>query len=232
MGNYSYSKQRNLYDVDICMLIDKAGSMQPIIDTVKSNALHLHDDIKRIIEVKDKSISNLRVRVMAFGDYSKDGSKAFYGCDFLQMPDKADLLRQYVNSIRAEGGSGEPEDGLEALAFGIRSKWSTGNNKKRHIICLFTNASSHDLGFGRSVPGYTEGAPKSYEELICMWGTPQLPGEMDPYAKRLLLFAPDCSYWSRIAREWDNTFFIPVASEYGLGGVSYQSMLYAIGNSI
>ena len=232
MGNFSYTKQSNLYDVDICMIIDKTGSMRPIIDTVKANALRLYDDIKRDMAVKDRIISNLRVRVMAFGDYKEDGSKAFYGCDFLQMPDKADLLKQCVNSIRADGGGDEPEDGLEALAFGIRSRWCTGNNKKRHVICLFTDASSHDLGFGRSVPGYPEDAPKSYEELMCMWGTPQFPGEMDPYAKRLLLFAPDCSYWSRIAREWDNTILRPVASGKGLGDVSYQSMLDTIGNSI
>ena len=38
MGNYSYSKQSAMYDVDVCMLIDKTGSMRPIIDTVKANA--------------------------------------------------------------------------------------------------------------------------------------------------------------------------------------------------
>ena len=123
MGNYSYSKQSAMYDVDVCMLIDKTGSMLPIIDTVKANALRLYDDIKRDMAVKGKNISNLRVRVMAFGDYKADGAEAFYGCDFLHMPDQAELLKQCVNSIRAEGGGDEPEDGLEALAFGIRSKW-------------------------------------------------------------------------------------------------------------
>lgn len=234
MGNYEYTKQSNLYDVDVCILIDKTGSMRPIIDMVKAKALHLYDDIKRGMAVKDKEkiISNFRVRVMAFGDYKADGAKAFYGCDFLQMPHQADLLNQCVKSIRPEGGGDDPEDGLEALAFGIRSKWCTGNNKKRHIICLFTDTSSHDLGYGRSVPGYPEDAPKSYEELMCMWGTPQFPGEMDPYAKRLLLFAPDCSYWPKIAREWDNAILMPVEDGNGLRDVSYQSMLDMIYNSI
>lgn len=232
MGNFSYSKQPNLYDVDVCLLIDKTGSMRPIIDTVKENALHLYDDIKCDMAVKNKRISNFRVRVMAFGDYIADGSKAFYGCDFLQMPDKAELLEQCVNSIQADGGGDDPEDGLEALAFGIRSKWCTGNNKKRHIICLFTDAPAHDLGFGHSTPGYPEDAPKSYEELMCMWGTPQFPGEMDPYAKRLLLFAPECSYWSKIAEEWESAIITPVANGRGLDEVSYQCLLDTISNSI
>ncbi|MDO4621208.1 MAG: vWA domain-containing protein [Lachnospiraceae bacterium] len=232
MANFKYTRQNEMYDVDVCMLIDKTGSMRPIIDTVKQNALHLYDDIKRDMTEKGKNISNLRVRVMAFGDYAADGAEAFYGCDFLNMPEQAELLEQCVNSIRAEGGGDEPEDGLEALAFGIRSPWCTGNNRKRHIICLFTDASAHDLGNGRSEAGYPEDAPKSFEELMIMWGTAQYPGEIDPYAKRLLLFAPDCSYWSRIAREWDNTILMPVASGKGLHDVTYQSMLNTISNSI
>lgn len=99
MGNYSYSKQSAMYDVDVCMLIDKTGSMRPIIDTVKANALRLYDDIKKDMAVKGKNISNLRVRVMAFGDYKEDGAKAFYGCDFLHMPDQAELLAQCVLSF-------------------------------------------------------------------------------------------------------------------------------------
>ena len=67
---------------------------------------------------------------------------------------------------------------------------------------------------------------------MCMWGTPQFPGEMDPYAKRLLLFAPDCSYWPKIAREWDNAILMPVEDGKGLRDVSYQSMLDMIYNSI
>ena len=230
--NQKYTKQTSQYDVDICLLIDKTGSMRPIIDTVKENALRLYDDIKEDMRSKDKVISNLRVRVMAFGDYVADGASAFYGCDFLHMPDQAALLSQCVNSIRAGGGGDEPEDGLVALSYGIRSKWCTGNNKKRHIICLFTDASAHDLGHGSDVPGYPASAPKSYEELMCMWGTQKFRGEMDPYAKRLLLFAPDNSYWSRIAREWNNTVFRSVTSGIGLGDVSYRSMLDTIGNSI
>lgn len=233
MENYTYSKQKSLkYDVDICLLIDKTGSMYPIIDTVKANALRLYGDIVRDLEERKKCITNLRIRVMTFGDYMEDGADAFYGCDFLQMPEQAALLEQCVNSIRAEGGGDIPEDGLEALAFGIRSEWCKGNNRKRHIICLFTDAPPHDLGHGRSVPGYPADAPTSLAELRSMWGTDGYPGEMDQYAKRLLLFAPDCEAWAQIAREWNQVVLRPVVSDKGLGDVSYQEMLDKISNSI
>lgn len=232
MQNFQYTKQSNSYDVDICLVIDKTGSMRPIIDTVKQNALRLYDDIRDNMAAKGKVISNLRVRVVCFGDYAADGAGAFYGCEFLMMPEQAPLLKQCVESIRAEGGGDEPEDGLEGLAFGIRSRWCAGNNKKRHIVCVFTDAPAHDLGFGKATPGYPDDAPKTYEELLCMWGTPQFPGEMDPYSKRLLLFAPNTSYWQRIAKEWDNTVLMPVASATGLRDVTYQSVLDTVGNSI
>lgn len=232
MANFNYSRQSGSYDVDICLVIDKTGSMRPIIDTVKNNALRLYDDIKENMSAKGKTINNMRVRVMFFGDYIADGAEAFYGCDFLDMPDNAEVLKQCVESARAIGGGDNPEDGLEALAFGIRSKWCNDSNKKRHIICLFTDDNAHDLGYGSSVEGYPQNAPKTYEELLCMWGTAQFPGEMDPFAKRLLLFAPKMGYWERIAKEWENTVMLPVSTANGLRDVTYQSVLDTVGNSI
>lgn len=232
MANFQYSRQSSNYDVDICLVIDKTGSMLPILETVKQNALRLYDDIKQNMSAKGKIINTMRVRVLFFGDYVADGAEAFYGCDFLEMPEQALLLKQCVESARAYGGGDDPEDGLEALAFGIRSKWCSGNSKKRHIICLFTDDNAHDLGFGKAVAGYPQNAPKSYEELLCMWGTAQFPGEMDPYAKRLLLFAPNKGYWQRIAKEWENTVLMPVETAKGLRDVTYQSVLDTVGNSI
>lgn len=229
MGQFTESNKS--YAVDICLVIDKTASMEPLIDTVKENALRLHTDIAAAMKAKDKELSDLRIRVLCYGDYKEDGASAFYGCDFLKMPEQNELLKQCVNSIKAEGGGDIPEDGLEALAFAIRSNWVQCEGKRRHIICVFTDASCHDLGFGKDVPGYPEDAPRDFDELTRMWGHGQYRGEMDQSAKRLLLFAPDESYWKKIRRGWNNCV-LRIPQELGLQDVTYSEMLNTIANSI
>ena len=232
MSVYQHRRVRYDYDVDICLVIDRTGSMRPILDTVKQNALGLHRDIEMKMTAKDKRISSLRVRIIAYGDYAADGPAAITGCDFLDLPERSATLEACVSGIRAEGGGDIPEDGLEALAFAIRSKWNRSPGKQRHIICLFTDAPAHDLGFSARAPGYPASAPKTYEELSAMWGYTQFPGDMDPYAKRLLLFAPDEGWWQRIRTEWENCVLRPADLEGGLSDVTYGEMLDTIVNSI
>lgn len=220
------------YDVDICLVIDRTGSMWPIIDTVKENALSLHRDITARMQAKGKTVTGLRVRVIWFGDYLADGPGAMVASDFLTLPEQNAALEQCVSGIRAEGGGDIPEDGLEALAFAIRSRWCQGTAKKRHIICLFTDAPAHALGFGAAAEGYPASAPKDFDELTDMWGFGQYPGEMDSYAKRLLLFAPDDGWWHRIRTEWENTILRPADPDGGLEDVGYAEMLDTIANSI
>ncbi len=220
------------YDVDICLVIDRTGSMRPIINTVKNNALNLHKDITARMRAKGKTVSSLRVRVIWFGDYLADGPNAMAASDFLVLPEQNAILEQCVSGIQAVGGGDIPEDGLEALAFAIRSKWGKTAGKKRHIICLFTDAPAHDLGFGAKAEGYPASAPKNFDELSDMWGFAQYPGEMDSYSKRLLLFAPDEGWWHRIRTEWENCILRPTSLDSGLEDVGYTEMLDTIANSI
>ena len=60
------------YNIDICLCIDKTGSMSPIINTVKDNALNLYRDIRNSLEEKGKHVNRLRVKVIWFGDYKAD----------------------------------------------------------------------------------------------------------------------------------------------------------------
>ena len=220
------------YDVDVCLVIDKTGSMRPIMDTVKSNALNLYSDVKNSLEKKGKHVGKFRIRVIWFGDYLADEEPMLLS-DFLNMPDEVETYQEFVNAVRPAGGGDAPEDGLEALAYAIRSAWCRTGWKRRHIIALFTDAPAHELGFGKSDPNYPKsGMPADFGELTEMWGDEDYPGEMDISAKRLLLFAPDKSYWHTIANAWENVVIHPVADATGLEDVSYQAMLDAIVNSV
>ncbi len=233
MSVYQHRRFSYDYEVDICLVIDRTGSMRPILDTVKHNAVNLHRDIKARMELKGKTVSALRVRVIAFGDYAADGPEAIIGSEFMALPEQTGSLEACVEGIRAEGGGDIPEDGLEALAFAIRSKWTTGGTKRRHIIVLFSDAPTHDLGHGRSNPLYpADMMPRDFAELSSWWGFSARPGEMDDSAKRLVLFTPDTSYWKKIREEWNNVTLVPVKAAKGLEEIAYETVFSNITNSI
>ena len=221
------------YNIDICLVIDKTGSMKPIINTVKQNALNLYSDITNSLERKQKHVGRLRVRVIWFGDYVADGDQAMLVSPFLTMPEDMEKFRDFVNGVTAHGGGDIPEDGLEALTYAMRSDWCRDGWKRRHIIALFTDAPAHDLGHCASARNYPRhGMPATFGELAEMWGDEDDPGEMDALAKRLLLFTPDSSYWHTIRLCWENAIHRTVAEATGLQAVTYQVMLDAIVNSV
>lgn len=225
--------QFGAYNIDICLCIDKTGSMRPIIDTVKHNALNLYTDIKSSLESKGKHVDRLRIRVIWFGDYIADGDKAMIGSPFLTMPGDMAQFQEFVNGVTAHGGGDVPEDGLEALAYAMRSDWCKDGWKRRHIIALFTDAPAHDLGHCKSSRYYpAHGMPADFAELSEMWGDEDNPGEMNYQAKRLLLFAPNTSYWETMQKCWENAVLRTAHEATGLQDISYQVMLDTIVHSV
>ena len=228
----SFSNQVGDYNIDICLCIDKTGSMRPIIDTVKDNALNLYQDIRDSLNAKGKNVNRLRIRVIWFGDYVADKNPMVLS-PFLTLPDDTARFENFVRSIEASGGGDTPEDGLEALAYAIRSDWCQDGWRKRHIIALFTDAPAHELGFCKASSLYPKsGMPADFGELSEMWGDEDDPGEMDYHAKRLLLFAPDVSFWNTISNCWENAVIRTAQEATGLKDVSYQVMLDTIVNSV
>ena len=134
-SNYSLK-----YNVDIVMCIDATGSMNGILDTVKSNALNFYGDLINSMRKKGKQVNDMRIKVIAFRDYVADGENAMLATDFFRMPEEQEEFRDLVNTISACGGGDEPEDGLEALAYAIRTDWTRDGDKRRHVIVVWTDA--------------------------------------------------------------------------------------------
>ena len=220
------------YNVDIVYCIDATASMQPILDTVKNNAINFYDDFKKTMNKKQKPIGKLRIRVVAFRDYYYDGDEAMLVTDFFEMPGQADDLKACLNSIVADGGGDDPEDGLEGLAYSMKSNWCKDSGKKRHVIVVYSDDATHDLGFGKSVPNYPQGMPRDFDELTRWWGNAANPGVMDNSAKRLLLFTPDKPSWNTIRETWNNCIHYESDAGNGLEEVDYEQILSAICNSI
>lgn len=221
------------YTVDMVFCIDATGSMEDfsgsqtkIINLVKQNAINFYSDLNEAMTAKRKTVRQLRVRIVAFRDYVADGDQAMLVTDFFLLPQQAKEFEACINSIHADGGGDIPEDGLEALAYAIKSKWTTETAKKRHVIVVWTDAGTHDLGYGKRSKYYPKGMPNDLSELNDWWD------DMNENAKRLIMFAPDDSHWNYISRNWDNVVHYPSAAGNGLAEKSYGEILNAIANSV
>ena len=149
-GSYggAHNGQYMDYTVDMVFCIDATGSMEDftgsqkkIINMVKQNALNFYNDFSGVMSAKGKKAR--QVRVIAFRDYRADGEHAMMVTDFFCLPQQEKEFEACINSIHADGGGDIPEDGLEALAYAIKSKWTNEGAKKRQVIVVWTDAGTH-----------------------------------------------------------------------------------------
>lgn len=221
------------YTVDMVLCIDATGSMenqtggqQRIINMVKQNALNFYDDMIKKMAEKHKPMAQLRVRVIIFRDFIADGADAMKGTGFYLLPQQTKEFEECINGIHADGGGDIPEDGLEALAYAMKSPWTTHGAKKRQVIVVWTDAGTHELGYGKSSPYYPKGMPANLAELEDWWD------EMDDYAKRLIIYAPDTNYWNYISENWEKVYHVPSAAGDGMSEHDYSEILDLITNTI
>lgn len=222
------------YTVDMVFCIDATGSMEDtdggedrIINMVKKNALNFYGDFTDMMNGKGKRVRQLRIRVVAFRDYIADGDEAMLVTDFFNLPHQTNDFEKCIKSISAMGGGDIPEDGLEALAYAIRSNWTTQGSKKRQVIVVWTDAGTHPLQYGNRCVNYPNGMPQNMAELSDWWDE-----YMNPNYKRLVIFAPDEEGWSYISQNWDNVVHFPSVAGNGLAERSYSDILNVLGNSI
>ena len=218
------------YSVDLALCIDATGSMSPVIELVKANALRFHGDVLRAMTSKQKRIDELRARVVVFRDLHEDGADALAASPFYPLPRSRAEFAAFLAPVSAHGGGDEPESGLEALATAMRSDWVRSGDRRRHVLVMWTDACAHRLedAVRRATPGYPRGLPRSFAALSAAW-----EGElMDRTAKRLLLYAPDVAPWTDIQESWESVVHIVSRAGQGLGEVDYAEVLETIANSI
>ncbi|MER7621588.1 vWA domain-containing protein [Streptomyces sp. NPDC126503] len=230
-GQYQGNLQ---YAVDLALCIDATGSMSPVLDTVKSSALQFHQRLDDVMAKKGKSISQLRLKVIAFRDFGDDPSDAIEETDFLHLPAQSGAFEEFVGGIDAGGGGDIPESGLEALALAINSPWETGLDRRRHVIVMFTDAPAHPLGtVGAGAATYPRHIPRTMDDLFEQWGYARSQTSvMEQSAKRLVLFAPEEAPWSEIAEEWDLTLHFASKAGEGLEEFEMDEIIETIANSL
>jgi hypothetical protein len=223
------------YAVDIVFCIDTTGSMQPVLENVKSSAISFHDRLSTVMAEKGKSISQLRVKVIAFRDFGDRADDAISTTEFLTLPEGVEIYEKFVRDLTPSGGGDAPESGLEALALAVRADWERGLDRRRHVIVMFTDAPAHPLASPAAVAcsTYPQAIARSEDDLFEEWGYQSSQSAvMENSAKRLLLFAPDMEPWRGIADNWNNTIFFPSQAGEGLSEWEMDEIIQTIVNSL
>ena len=218
------------YAVDIVFCVDVTGSMTPILDQVKANALRFYSDVQSNLTAKGKSIDELRVRVVAFRDIVADGEAALQESPFYALPADETQYSGFVNGLVAEGGGDAPESGLEAVALAMTSPWTTRGDRRRQVIVVWTDQPAHPLDATALSGEFAERVPADFSALTDLWEDPQ--GPLGSSSKRLILFAPDGPGWSDISGVWENVVHHPSQAGGGLSDVDYGTIIDSIGNSV
>jgi hypothetical protein len=228
--------QGNLrYAVDIVMCIDVTGSMRPVLDSVKDSALSFHERLERMMAEQGKSVSQLRLKIIAFRDFGDNADDAVEETDFLVFPEQAADFEKFVRHLEPSGGGDRPESGLEALALAINSPWERGLDRRRHVIALFTDAPAHPLGMpdALAAPGYPHHLPRTMDDLFEQWGYARSQAAvMENSAKRLVLFAPEEEPWAAIAEDWNFTMFFPSRAGDGLEEFEMDQIIHTIAHTL
>jgi len=221
------------YCIDVAIPMDATGSMSPIIEEVKSNAVNFCHRFHEAMEATGKSVSKLRIKVIPFRDYKADGSKAMDESPFFELPEQNEEFKSYVDGISAMGGGDEPENSLEALSLAMRSDWTTEGAKRRHVIPLFTDASAHPLQSPACMknPLYPEDMPADLAELGDRWNGIGQDGMPEPNAARLVLFTPNVKPWCDM-QTWNNVWVSFSQAGTGLNEVDMDMAIQLLVNSV
>ena len=218
------------YAVDIVFCVDVTGSMTPILDQVKANALRFYGDVQSNLTAKGKAIDELRVRVVAFRDIVADGEAALQESPFFELPAEETGFSGFVNGLVAEGGGDAPESGLEAVALAMTSPWTTRGDRRRQVIVVWTDQPAHSLDASAVPPAFAGRVPADFSALTDVWEDPQ--GPLGSSSKRLIVFAPDGPGWSDISGVWENVVHHPSQAGSGLSDIDYGTIIDSIGNSV
>ena len=212
------------YNVDIVRCIDATGSMSPIIEEVKTNALSFYKKFVAEMDEANKRVEQLRIKVIVFRDYECD-TEPMTQSEFFVLPDENDAFESFVRGITASGGGDGPENGLEAIALALKSDWVTTGSKRRHVILMFSDAPALELGQRSGSPKYPSGMPANLQELGDWWeGTAQIGTFEASKCGRLVVFAPDAYPWSDM-QTWNNYWHTPSSGGTGLEDVDIDAAI-------
>lgn len=215
-------------NVDVVLCIDATGSMSPVLDMVKDSATSFYDTLIEALAEKNRAIENLRVKVIAYRDFTCDGDDSIEESNFFNLPEQNDEFKKFVRKISARGGGDAPETTLDAISIAMKSDWVKQGTKKRHIIMVWTDAPTKKPTGGC---GIVDGIPNSMEKFVEWWMDPQT-AIMDQSAKRLVIFAPKSDTWDVVTENFDLCYFSETELGSGMTGCDLEMVMATLSNTV
>lgn len=192
--------------VEIVICLDVTGSMEGVINDIKTNLAGLYQNITAEYQSRGLTIYDIRIKIVAFRDFYDRAAPAIEVSPFYYLPNEKNQYQSVMDSLPATGGGDIPESSLEALAVGIMSDWDNTKNKNQ-LVVLITDAPPHPLEMNtdNKPAGYPKNIPQTLDDLRNLW-------ESGIYiknsGKKLLLVTPDCQDWQDINDSWTMVWFI------------------------
>lgn len=207
-------------NVDIVFVIDASKSMEALIQGLQQRADSLYDEFLEACAYNVKSINRIKFKVIWYQDFFIDGDDTYGESGFFEMPDERMRFNEYLNSIRACGGSNYYRPGLAVLSSELSSDFVQEGDKRCHIIIHFTDAASYTFEKMKNlkekcqinndmIVKVLEDIPNGYEGFLCKWEECKYPN-LDKLGKRLLLIAPEVYPWDVLEVELDYTMRMPI----------------------
>lgn len=149
-------------DVEIVLIADATGSMQPTISGVQDNMRDFMDDVVAELNSRGAPIGDIRIKFSFYRDFFADADLRWTGPEmelqagledrgplyeskFFALPDERDEMDNYIDFFEANGGGSYAESGLEAISYAMNdSDWGDGAENVR-IIMLWTDAPNRTL---------------------------------------------------------------------------------------
>lgn len=208
-------------NIDIVFCVDTSKDMAPFVSEFKENA---HTTYKRFLKLYEDAgigFTNLRVKIITFGDCTLEGDSICESKFFTLNDEKEhEEFNRYVHKIEVGCGGEEKRNSLDAWLRAMKSDWTKGT-VRRHVIIMFTDAPAKPLA-----EKMNESLDESIVAIKKHWE------EMNTRSKRFILYAPDCEPWTDIDA-WDYSVFrTPTEVGAGCHHIDFDIMLRLTVNSI
>ena len=219
------------YAVDIVFCIDVTGSMTPILDAVKANALRFYDDVQANLTAKGKNVDELRVRVIAFRDFAADGEAALQESSFFQLPAEQARLQR----LRRRPGPGRRRRRAGIRAGSRRAGHQFAVDDTRRPAPAGHRGVDRPAGAPAELRGPAAGrcasrVPTDFSALTDLWEDPQ--GRWVPAASGSSCSPRTDPAGATSPPVWENVVHHPSQAGGGLSDVDYGTIIDSIGNSV
>ena len=202
-------------NADFVFVLDATATMGVFIDRFRRE--FLPEFTKQLGNISSPGDA-VRYKVIIFRDYGSEGENAIKESRFFKIPEEADELGHAMLYVEAGGGGDSPENGLEAIYYALKSDFAKGEGTQ--TILFFTDADAVALGKRKDCDGYPKDMVDE-EGLKKLW-LGKTPSRLTQRGKRMIMFAPEGTAYSRIAAEMDNTVFVPTVKSGNLNDLDLE----------